>query len=117
MQNTRYIEATQVLDHERTVDDATGDVTLEVQDGIVAVDLPAANGATRTVTLPNVSEARGRRYTIHVRTLGGAGSKLHVKSQDDSAASYSVDTFDAVGDRVRLESDGRYWWPLVQIIA
>ena len=71
---------------------------------------PSANSTSGpiTITLPRVSEAKGRFYSILARDADGTNT-ITVQDRNDSEL-WSDITFNGSGDRALLYSDGLHWW-------
>jgi len=96
-----------VLDKfEGKVDEAT---SLTVRDRIVYCDANAAS-AGFTVTLPNVSEARGMIFIIYAET-DASSNNITVSDNSDSMG-WSDITLDAADEYTLLMSDGRKWFEI-----
>jgi hypothetical protein len=67
---------------------------------------PNSSAGAFTITLPPVAEARGRWYSILVRT---AGNNITVADKDDSECWPGDITLDTKCDRLLLFSDGLTW--------
>ena len=83
--------------------EVTSSTTLTPKDQVVLVD---TSSAAVTVTLPSVAECRGLFFSIRCSAYTSTGT---IQDQDDSAAWAGDITFDAVGDKVLLYSDGMTW--------
>jgi hypothetical protein len=69
---------------------------------------PDATAGSFTITLPPVSEAQGRWYSILLRTAGGHA--VTVKDKDDSECWPGDIALDTACDRLLLYSDGMTWY-------
>lgn len=87
--------------------------TLEVFEQVLLIDTDTTDG-TFTVTLPPVSEAAGKFYSI---TLIDAGGTVTIQDQDDSYDWTDIDDMDADDDAVLLYSDGLRWFEICDYIA
>ena len=78
---------------------------------------PSANPTSGpiTITLPRVSEAKGRFYSILARDADGTNT-ITVQDRDDSEL-WSDITFNGAGDQVLLYSDGLHWWIVSQTLT
>ena len=101
----KFIEASQV-DHASPTN-VTATDTLEVYETLVLCD--TTDGAI-TLTLPNVSEAIGKVYSIKLETDGG--TDVTIQDGDESKYWEADITLDDAGDGVLLYSDGQSWWPI-----
>jgi len=73
---------------------------------------PEAAGAI-TLTLPRVSEGKGRFYSILSRGDGA----VTIEDNNDDSEQWSDITLNAAGDRVLLYSDGLCWLTLASTIS
>jgi len=89
----------------------TASATLNVTDTEVEV----ANTSAITITLPPVSEAKGRFYTI--RKTSADAKAITIQDQDDSVNWTDINTLDAAHDRKMLYSDGKCWYEVGSKIA
>jgi len=87
--------------------------TMEVFEQVVLVDTDTVDG-TFTVTLPPVTEAAGKFYSITVIDANGA---VTIQDQDDSIAWNNISTLDADTDGVVLFSDGLRWWTVASDVS
>lgn len=102
MLESRFIEQDTVKDKHRTLTEA---VSINVYDQACIIDSTAGAFA---VTLPSVSEAKGKIYTFYMKTDGG---NVTIQDRDDSP-DWTDLTFTAVTDKAILYSDGMIWWVL-----
>ena len=72
-----------------------------------------ASSAAVTVTLPSVSETRGRIYSI---SAADATNDITITDKGDSE-DWSDLTMSTSGDRVALYSDGMYWHVISSVIT
>ena len=82
-----------------------------VQLSIIQQDVVITNNAAFTLSLPSVSEARGKKYTISVVNDGNAVTLTDYPNGDyhdsvDWGGDYTLDT---AGDSIALQSDGQSW--------
>lgn len=84
------------------VEEITESTTLEVYEQVALVD---STGGALTLTLPPVTEAKGRFYSILFITDNG---DLTVADQDDSY-DWNDLTVDDAGECLLLYSDGQKW--------
>lgn len=84
----------------------TAAATLTILEQVVSCDSTAGAMA---ITLPPVSEAKGKIFSI---TLAVDGGDVTIQDQDDSLFFDGDYTLDDVGDGYALYSDGRSWWPV-----
>lgn len=103
MQDSKVFEPKQVLENEVNI---TAADTLEVYETVALVTLTL--DTSFTLTLPNVSQARGRWYSISIVATGGGSAVLTVAAGADSSVAYS-DTIEDAGDSILAYSDGRRW--------
>lgn len=85
---------------------ATTDITrtLNMYEDVLVVSTAAAAG---TLSLPDVGEAKGKTFTIMLRT---AGNNLVVQDHNSANAEDWTDyTLDAANDNLCLYSNGRRW--------
>jgi len=82
----------------------TGATSLSVEDQFVECD--DSGGAAYEITLPSVSEAKGRFYFIY-RT-DAAGYDITVAPNDDVADDFGI-ILDAAKELCFLFSTGKYW--------
>ena len=68
-----------------------------------------------TIKLPNVSEARGRWYSIRAAVSGGGAITLSDNATESE--DWANKTLDADGDGIFLVSDGKRWIVLESDIA
>ncbi len=88
-------------------DDPTDDYTMDTRDYVVRAS-SSAQGGDITITLPRVSEAEGRFYSLAAHSFGASDDVMNIQDRDDSE--YWTDlTISATGDLVLLYSDGRAW--------
>lgn len=85
--------------------------TLKPYENVVEFTQLAASFA---VTLPNVAEAAGRFFSLHVVD---ANSEAVTLQDQDESVDWSNLTIDADADGVLLYSDGRKWWIVTNDIA
>lgn len=110
---SEYLESAHRTEALKVIDDDTA-VQLEVNETLVQVEI---DDGTFEVTLPPVAEAKGKTYSIWVKSrVSGAMTLTH---DDDSIdwAQWGDLTMDAANDRVLFRSDGRMWWLLYNGIA
>ena len=88
--------------------------SLEVYEQFVRVDTNT-NSQAFTLTLPPVSLAKGKIYSIAMDLAGG--SALKIQDRDDSEDWSDITTMDATDDAVLLFSDGKRWFTLSSEIA
>lgn len=77
--------------------------TLKLYEHTLIVNTAAAAG---TLTMPNVTEARGLSFTIILRT---AGNNLVIQDSDESEDWPGDYTLDVAHDNVELHSNGVRW--------
>ena len=75
---------------------------------------PSGASAAVTITLPSVSEAKGRIYTIMAKDVTNA---ITVQDKDDSEDWDGDFTLDTLNDKLCLYSDGLSWFVLTNGIA
>lgn len=85
-------------------------VTLKPYEQVVRI-VTLADGQDITVTLPSVTEARGRMYSVHLLTRGD-DEVVTLADQDDSLDWGGDYTIDAASDSILLYSDGFRWFVL-----
>ena len=90
----------------------TESATLTVNQQAVTVTTGAAVDVT--VTLPIVSEAMGRTFTIQLIVDGGFDGVVQDQDESDDWTDLTLDTAD---DYAVLYSDGRRWWVLASEVA
>ena len=89
--------------------------TYQMLEGDAVVNCNTTGGAY-TVTLPPVSLAAGKIYSV--KYASGAGGAVTVESKSDDKLSDDVPaTLTAIGDGILLYSDGQTWWGLATIAA
>jgi len=88
--------------------------SLEVYEQYVRVDTNT-NSQAFTLTLPPVSLAKGKIYSIAMDLA--AGSALKIQDRDDSEDWSDITTMDLTDDAVLLFSDGKRWFTLSSEIA
>lgn len=93
------IHATQAQDKFLAVDNANA--TLTVNQQIVEV---ASDTSEATITLPNVSEAKGRIYSI---TAPNGGTNTVTVQDNDESVDWADQSLDAANDQLVVQSDGR----------
>jgi hypothetical protein len=82
----------------------TTTLVMDVYDEVVECD---STGGAFTVTLPLVSCAKGKIYTIKLVTDNG---DITIEDQDESKHWGGDYTLDDAGDGYAFYSDGRKWW-------
>ena len=87
---------------DKYIDPTNADVSMTTRDYVVRVD---ASTALVTITLPNVSEAKGRWYSILVRD---ATETVVIQDNDESEA-WSDITITVANSHLLLYSDGMSW--------
>jgi hypothetical protein len=92
----------------------TGTHNIGLTDDVTLINLPAKAAGELTVNLPNVSEARGRTYSIYVIAAGGEAALATVTAGDDAAIAFTQ-ALNAVDERVVMYSDGYAWHPLINV--
>ena len=103
----RFIEQDTVRDKIVFV---TADRTLEIYEQVVRVSADGDSGAN-TITLPSVSNATGKIFSIVCRNADGTND-VTIQDQDDSECWAGDITLDGKCDRALLYSDGMTWWVL-----
>lgn len=96
-------------DDQNVMDDfvvKTASATLTILEQVVECDSTAG---IMTITLPPVSEAKGKIFSIYLDTDGG---DITIQDQDDSRGWDGDYTLDDVGDAYALYSNGRSWYPI-----
>lgn len=91
----------QKVDKFLEVDNA--DATLTVNQQVVVV---RSDDSTATITLPFVSDARGRTFSI---TAPDGGTNTVTVQDNDESVDWSNRSLDAANDQLILMSDGRRW--------
>lgn len=92
----------------------TASYAMSVRDYVVR-PAAAAGGGAIVITLPNVSEAAGRFYSILARDADTYNS---ITIQDNDESEYWTDiTMDGPGDRVLLYSDGLCWHTVTSVLT
>ena len=86
--------------------DADAAETLEVYEQVVLIDTET-NAGTFTLTLPPVTEAAGKHYSI---TLAADDGNVTIQDQDDSYNWEGDYTLSDANDCYLLFSDGLKWW-------
>lgn len=90
--------------------DPSEDYQMTTRDYVVRVD---ASSAAVTVTLPSVSETRGRIYSI---SAADATNNITITDKGDSEA-WSDITLTMSNNRALLYSDGMFWYTLASVIG
>ena len=88
--------------------------SLEVYEQFVRIDTDT-NSQAFTLTLPPVSLAKGKIYSIAADVA--SGSAITIQDRDDSEDWSDISTMDATDDAVLLYSDGKRWFTLSSEIA
>ena len=86
------------------------DYEMSTYDYIVRPSADAASGPI-SVTLPRVTEARGRFYSIVCRNADGVNT-VTLQDRDDSECWLADIVFDGKCDKMLMYSDGLCWHPL-----
>lgn len=87
----------------------TAALKMTVDDMVIRATADTATDSY-TITLPNVTEARGRTYSIHATIANAKAITLQDNDEsDDFDGDYTLDTDN---DGILLYSDGIMWWEL-----
>lgn len=86
------------------------DYEMTTRDYVLRPSADADSGAI-TITLPSVSLAKGRIYSIICRNADGVNT-VTIQDQNDSECWLGDFTMNGKCDRLLLYSDGLAWWPL-----
>ena len=86
------------------------DVQMTSRDYVVRPSADAVSGAI-TVTLPPVSEARGRFYSVVARQADAVNT-ITITDNDDSECWLADIVFDGKCDKMLFYSDGLCWHPI-----
>lgn len=109
-QYQRMVDDGTVKDKFKYISGTGTTASIGISEQVVRADL----GANITVSLPPVSLAEGKLYSVYVRTVTTFAMTL----QDlDDSEDWADKTLDADADGILLYSDGTKWWVVTNDIA